>query len=292
MKSGNPEYAPTPKGGKLVSKVEKFDWEPIPDKPGELAYVSKWKILVDKTYQREDSVTKVRNIARAFSWMAFGALLVARRDDGSLWVYDGQHRLEGAKSRTDVSEVPCIIHEARSLIEEAKGFWVVNTQVGAMPAYAKHRALTVAQEPIALAINEMLDRYGYAVTRDSKAERGVMAVAALRRALEADADTAEEVVRALAFIAGEESTAQLPAHLISGMFRLRRAVASQENVFSPANLEKFRVKGIDGLSVACRQQGAKEGGQGGDAVWARGLLEVLNAYRRRRLKWPTGVSES
>jgi hypothetical protein len=77
------DFAPSPRGGGMA-KTEKFGWAKIPDAQGTLAYLDKRVIGVDEEYQRELSNLRVIPISRNFSWMAFGVLMVAQREDGSL----------------------------------------------------------------------------------------------------------------------------------------------------------------------------------------------------------------
>lgn len=59
-----------------TDKIERYDWKLL-DQPGELRMLNKNALLVDEHYQREEIETKVREIARAWSWRA----CLARRTD-------------------------------------------------------------------------------------------------------------------------------------------------------------------------------------------------------------------
>ena len=79
-------------------KIERYDWKLL-DQPGELRMLNKKVLRVDEQYQREATEPKVKEIARAWSWLACGALLVAERD-GVYFVFDGQHRALAALRRS------------------------------------------------------------------------------------------------------------------------------------------------------------------------------------------------
>jgi hypothetical protein len=290
------EFAHTPQGRESSqTKIERYIWPPIPDRPGELAWVNKRLLNVDDDYQRELSIIRTMTISRDFSWLAYGVLLVARRKDGTLWVYDGQHRWMAARNRADVQDVPCIIHDVDDIIAEARGFFVANVTSAAVSSWSKHRALVVAQEPVALQINALCARYGYIPSRDSKVARGVLCLARLRKVIQIDPDITEQTVATIADISGG-SDEQLPEVVLAGLFTLARAVKGKEDIFSRTNVEKMKAKGLAGLKNAALGQADIErrstAGRGGEAVWARGVMGVLNAYRRaRKIRWPVGGME-
>src|SRR5947207_2595614 len=73
--------------------------------PGELA--------VDASYQRglEDTRSRdlIKRIAAHWNWDLCQPLVVARRQGGALYVIDGQHRLEAARQRGDIAQLPCVV---------------------------------------------------------------------------------------------------------------------------------------------------------------------------------------
>jgi hypothetical protein len=86
----------------------KYAWAKT-DEPGKLAYINKNILNVDSSYQRTLRDNTRLFIARNFSWAAFGVLSVANRSDGSLYVFDGQHRLAAAMERPSITQVPCVV---------------------------------------------------------------------------------------------------------------------------------------------------------------------------------------
>jgi hypothetical protein len=78
-----------------------------------LQYCSPDQLLIDESYQRSleaaNSQTLIRRIAMHWDWGLCQPLFVARRADGSLYVVDGQHRLEAAKLRGDIWQLPCVV---------------------------------------------------------------------------------------------------------------------------------------------------------------------------------------
>jgi hypothetical protein len=97
-----------------------------------LQYCSPDQLQVDESYQRSlfvpSSQTLIRKIAVYWDWGLCQPLFVARRSDGGLYVVDGQHRLEAAKLRGDIQQLPCVISHFDSAAEEAASFVALNQQ--------------------------------------------------------------------------------------------------------------------------------------------------------------------
>lgn len=98
--------------------------------PPVLEWVAPAHLGVDASYQRstenETSRGLIRKIARFWDWSLCQPLAVTRRDDGSLWVVDGQHRLFAAKMRGDIPHLPCVVSRYASLSDEAAAFVSIN----------------------------------------------------------------------------------------------------------------------------------------------------------------------
>lgn len=77
-------------------------------------------------YQRTQNERHVQKIVDAWNEDAFGALVVARRKDGSLWVVDGGHRLAAARA-LKINTVPCTIMDSDGPAHEALVFRALST---------------------------------------------------------------------------------------------------------------------------------------------------------------------
>lgn len=124
--------------------------------PGELA--------VDPTYQRSieagESQTLIRRIAQFWNWDLCQPLVVSRRDDGALYVIDGQHRLEAAKLRGDIAQLPCVIVAYASAADEAASFVHLNQQRRPLIALDLFRAAIASEDPEALAVRDEIAKAG------------------------------------------------------------------------------------------------------------------------------------
>lgn len=88
----------------------------------EFKYVKIGLISSDSYYQRKLTPT-VKAIASDFDWNKFRPVVLSRRDDGSYWVMDGQHRTQGAFLALGAEEViPAIVYYGLTRKEEAEMF--------------------------------------------------------------------------------------------------------------------------------------------------------------------------
>lgn len=87
------------------------------------------QLKIDQSYQRSlDTRTSqelIRRIASRWDWSLCQPLAVAARADG-LYVVDGQHRLEAAKARGDIPQLPCVVTLSTGPEAEAATFVAIN----------------------------------------------------------------------------------------------------------------------------------------------------------------------
>lgn len=263
-----------------VSKREKFSWAST-SSAGTFCMVPKGDLNIDGTYQREQvSDAKVREIAKDWDWRLFGALSVIMRDDGSLWVYDGGHRCRASFLRDDVLELPCMIFECESIEEEAKAFVGTNTMKSTVSAYHKHRAALKAKEPEAMAVQAVLDKYGYKAMQYTGSAYGFTAIRTLGGLLSQDPELAEGVFGLCA--EASEDGALIPGEVLSGLFLCAKRLEGKAQILKNPLREKLKVIGTAGLDMAIRRE-KHIVGRGGQAVAAKAILDLINKGKRRRL---------
>lgn len=187
-----------------VSPDEEFP-PPIRD-PGEppvLDWIDKTLIDVDPAYQRPLDEARVQRILDWFSWRDFGAIVVARKDDG-FNVTDGQHRLEAAKRHPKIQNVPAVIIDANGVAGEAANFVAINVDRKNISALDRHWAQVAAEDPEAVTVNQVCERAGLALLRHPAGNaayklRETIAVSALRALIDGrGAMRAREVLDVLA----------------------------------------------------------------------------------------------
>lgn len=132
-----------------------------------LQYCAPAQLLIDPAYQRSleqaASQTLVRKIAMFWNWDLCQPLVVARRDDGNLYVVDGQHRLAAAQMRGDITALPCVVTAYASAADEAASFVALNQQRRPLSALDLFKAAVAAEDETALAITKMMGECGLSI---------------------------------------------------------------------------------------------------------------------------------
>ncbi|MBT0667000.1 ParB N-terminal domain-containing protein [Novosphingobium profundi] len=128
-----------------------------------LQFIPPAELAVDRTYQRSieasDSQTLIRQIAQHWNWDLCQPLVVARRetDQGErLFVIDGQHRLEAARLRGDIGQLPCVVVAYASAADEAASFVHLNQRRRPLKALDLFKAALASEDKEAVAIAEAL----------------------------------------------------------------------------------------------------------------------------------------
>lgn len=129
-------------------------------RPPVMEWVAPRELRVDETYQRsmESSTSQalIRRIATFWDWGLCQPVNVARREDGSLWIVDGQHRHAAAIMRGDIPHLPCVILAFRDRAEEAAAFVALNQQRRALGAVDVFKASLAAGDEDATAIMQTI----------------------------------------------------------------------------------------------------------------------------------------
>jgi hypothetical protein len=125
-----------------------------------LQYCSPDQLQIDESYQRSldaaGSQTLIRRIAVHWDWGLCQPLFVARRADGGLYVVDGQHRLQAAKLRGDIWQLPCVVTSFATAADEAASFVALNQQRRPLNRLQIFKAALAAGDGEATIINEAL----------------------------------------------------------------------------------------------------------------------------------------
>lgn len=146
------------------------------------------QLQVDDAYQRSidnpGSQSMIRAIAKGWSWDLCQPLFVARRDDGSMYVVDGQHRLAAARLRSDITQLPCIISMTSGVNHEARLFSEFNRRRRPPSQLDLYFADLAAGDPVAADIDVALSAAGLSMSKHTNAATfkpgQVMNIAGLR----------------------------------------------------------------------------------------------------------------
>lgn len=132
---------------------------------------------VDRTYQREVSMTMVEQIRSNWDEVASELILVSKRSDGTLWIVNGQHRVAAA-SLLGQEKVWARVVVGLNAEQEAALRLKTNVRLSDRPL-ERFRAQLKAGDPESVAIVKILDRVGTSMNEVPTADEGINAVAAI-----------------------------------------------------------------------------------------------------------------
>jgi len=129
-----------------------------------LDHVAVGSLNVDLRYQRHLSDSHVRNLIAEWNILRVGPIVVSQREDGSLWVIEGQHRkAAGNIAMGPQWQIPAMIWSGLTGEEEADG-WLANIRRKGTTGPQEHVAyVTAGKDQVALAIQDSLTERGLAV---------------------------------------------------------------------------------------------------------------------------------
>lgn len=261
-----------PNGGE-IDRVSRYKWPPARGH-GVLRSIHKDSLSVDPSYQRDFKNHKAVEIASKFSWISFGALIVAKRPNGTLWVIDGQHRHAGALKRSDITELPCVVYELEDVVDEAGGFLEINKSRKPLTAMDTHRAFVMKGDEAALRIEALARKYGYTINPGTKVN-SIRCVGVLRRLYEDDRPSFEAAFTIAAEICRGR---HFDERIIDALAYLYRATDGK------IEMQPWRgalaALGFDGIKEAAAKAAAFYA-RGGPKVWARGVAQALNKGRSK-----------
>lgn len=114
-------------------------------------------LAFDERVQRAVNQARVRKIAKSLNVAAIGVITVSRRDDGSLTVLDGQHRLLALlENGLGATVVTCHVHHGLGVAGEAELFLLLNNTQGVNPVDSYRIGLTAGDEEC-VAINKIVE---------------------------------------------------------------------------------------------------------------------------------------
>jgi hypothetical protein len=269
--------------GRPIDKIAKYKWLSR-NVPGQLQYTPKASLQVDPSYQRALNNAKKLRIASNFNWAAFGVLIVARRNDGSLWVIDGQHRLMAAQSRSDIQDVPVVIFELDgNVMEEATDFLIANRERKPLTGVDSFKAMVVSGDTIALEVRDLIHSAGRVVSDSNTMSRKIRCVKAIYNCMTSNRDAMLRVWPLIVELLGEHD---LDNRLVQGMHwlecTLMDTTGKKRSLTEPETQRKITSAGYTAVLRSIGDAAAYFN-RGGQAIFARGILKVVNHKRRLRL---------
>ena len=262
---------------------EYYGWKLV-DEPGRLQMIRKGDLRVDATYQRNPKKESVINkIASFWSWAACGALIVAERADGELFIVDGQHRWLAAMKLDSVEVLPCMVFYMENVKTEARGFVTANVARASMNALDKFKAQVVAGDTTAIAVKHMVEEVGYRIGHTNDTLRCVGCPGVLCK----EYNVSPEICR-LAFGMTVQifDGGSIKDRVFSGLCMLERTLNKKHNM-SLRNGTYLRSLIKAGPAVILRKiREAVEFQGGGTTAYAEGIRAVANNNRQKKNRLP------
>lgn len=284
MSTQAPNSNGTAKRGGRPINTRRYAYQEMTGK-GRALDIDKFLLHVDHDYQRDDvNESRVFDIAKNWSWTACGTLSVARRPDGQLWVFDGQHRLLAARKREDIQTLPCLVFDVSECREEARSFVEANTNRGPMKASSKFKGRLAAEEANALRVAAALSEVGYRVGKTGPGT--LQCIAAVERAFSKDYDTAMAALTTCVDICKGDP---IKANVFSGLFALEthlRKEGGRDSILTGHIRTKLLSTTQDALMAKTRESAAYNG-KSGEKVYAEGIVRFINKHKTAGRRLPS-----
>jgi hypothetical protein len=249
----------------------------------------------DQTYQRGLRNKFAERLANNWSTLALGLPLVSRREDGTLYVVNGQHRVAAA-NLMGLEDMVCLVVSGLSARDEADLRLHGNVQL-AENSLERFKAKVAAKYPDALDIVEIAHRFDTQINESPMADSGLNAVATIEYIYALDRGVTlvrvfEIIQDAWSRVGGERTHAAA----LKGIAWFLGAHASE---FNRARLvERMSVTGPAGLEAMSRTTRAAMRG----SLWLNYYRALVECYNERlsesaSLNWKTrgwsaGVKDS
>lgn len=274
----NPRLNATDRMWHGKTKRETLGWSDLGDKPT-FIWVTKSDLSVDHSYQRNRiNVGRVNKIAQGYDWAALGALIVARRKDGTLWVIDGQHRLLASMKRDDATQLPCLVFDFETIDKEAAAFRALNGQRGPIRRIDDFKAALVEGDPAVMAVDAALDRQGYRVSQGQG--RGI--VSCVESLMKVYRRSGERFDRVLGLVAELYEGQTFPGAVFKGLAATDAYLAKHgaDGLSSRFYRDKLLRIGHHQIETHGRNYQALTGTTG-ERGFAAGVIALLNKGRKK-----------
>jgi len=121
-------------------------------------------VNVDSSYQRDVSDVRVNSIVKNFNRNAIGVVTLSIRENGDLYVIDGQHRIEALKVLGKGDEdINAIVFFDLSVADEAELFVIMNEGRTKPKRYDLHKASSKSGDLASQEIDQILAFHGLSV---------------------------------------------------------------------------------------------------------------------------------
>lgn len=262
---------------------------------GEFSVVRIDDLQVDHSYQRDLDVNLVQKIARHYDIAAAGPIVVSKRQDGTLWVVNGQHRAAGAKTAGEDEVIAQIVDNSAVPFDEARQLEAELRLKGndrrSDKVQERFRAQLAAGYRESIAIVEIAEQFGTRINPWPDPKRGINAVSTVEALYRKD--HGGHLVRVFEFIQESFGSADGPTvqvgilNAVSWLLERHGAEMDRGRM-----VERIGHEGIDSLMRQARSHKAAMGG----ALWMNVYRAMVGVYNERlpeskRLSWRTSTPQ-
>lgn len=232
------------------SKPAKLKLHPPLGRMPVLQFLPPAELAADPAYQRSieggDSQALIKRIAQNWDWDLCQPLVVARRQDADreeFFVIDGQHRLEAARLRGDIAQLPCNIRTYANVSAEAASFVKLNQQRKPLSKLDLFKAAIASGDKEACAIVEAMEDAGLRVAPHANPTAWKPGMVANIAGIEASwrKHGARRTATALRALAGAYAgqVLQLAGTIFPGIAAVSFDEHVRNKIFTTDRLEKF-----------------------------------------------------
>ncbi len=261
-------------------KNEPVHYPTLHNKPGEMVWLPKGDLKVDKTYQRPVNPRAVARIAANWNWIACGVLIVSFRTNGEgHYIVDGQHRWEAGKLNDDVTNLPCLAFEINDIKDEASGFLAANTERQIPLMLHRFKALVTIKDRHALIADELIRTSGRSLKAPAS-KTNIMCIGDLMRCVRLDRTT---IYRVWPLIVELTQDHPLPGSIIKGVFYLERKLPSGYSLTDNRTRTRILQVGLHTINASINEVANFEGKRN-ERTCAMGVLRAINKGLRNQIK--------
>ena len=242
-------------------------------------------LQIDPSYQRDLVQKLVDEIAVAYDPLTAGVVLVSRRDNGDLFIVDGQHKTAGAKQAGNETLL-CLVVNGLTPEDEAKLRLAANVK-RADTALEKFKARLIASDPVAMGIQNVVTAFGVQINLSPIGHSGINAVGSLEMVWRVD-DTGVMLSRVLQVIQdawGAPEGDYSGSNIFKGIafFLVKHPEADYDRL-----IERMQVEGPGALRRTAANHRVALGG----SLWLNYYRALVEAYNTRlgdasKLEWKT-----
>jgi len=262
-----------------ITNTKKYNWG-VKDEPGTFRIIPKHLLFIDHDYQRALTNARVLAIARDWSWIGCGVIMVAYRlAEDKYVVIDGQHRKAAADKRGDIDALPCMVFRADEIEAEAGGFLIANTLRRPLTMVERFKALNITQDLAAAVVEELARISGRFISQNS-GPNTLTCVGAVMECVQNDEKRLRNIWPTIVELCAGNA---MPGFLVKGMFFLEGNLAENNSLAFNGKWGRRLVSiGYDRV-ISCIRETNSFYGAFTTKITAVGIVKAINAKARTRI---------